>query len=178
MDADTIELGLAAHGVPLFAEAPPPDFRPPALPELMEGCLRSDRARYRGAVIALLLVAPEDAARDALARLAGSLEPEPRRWLRWYALAAEALTHALRTDMRIVLGRVPRVPADVFERGGLPAADLDLGDAALAALADEIAAAHGAHVSWKGSLMDPARGLLEELWVRRAHATPGYSRAS
>lgn len=180
MDAEEIGRGLAAHGVPLFAERAPAGSFAPDPAALLRACIESGNPRHRASVIPLLM---NLGASDARAALRGAserpLEAQGARWLRWLALAAVYLSHVYRSELTFLLGRPPAVPDDVFDRGGLPAPEAGYGEWGLRALADEIAGVEGAEVDWEESLAWTTRSLIARLWVERSarRAKAGHARS-
>jgi hypothetical protein len=166
---EEIELGLAAHGVPLFVsrEAAQEAGSVARPAELIGACLGSGRSRYRMSLIPLLLQLDQATATDALRRAAADVDSKGLRWLRWITLAAEYLAEVYRSEFLFLLGRAPPAPSGVFARGDLPAPEVAHGEWGLRALAEEIGATEGPEVDWAGSLERPVRNLIDHLWFER-----------
>lgn len=167
MTDDEIEQGLAAHGVPLFAFRPPAGTPRPDPAALMQACLESGVSRYKVAIIPLLLTLPHPTALAALASVRARVSGKSARWLRWLVLAADYLTRVYRSELAFLLGRLPEVPVDPADRGGLPQPSALDGELGLRALAEEVAAVEGPEVDWEGTLEQPAQELIEHLWFER-----------
>lgn len=167
MDAAAIRFGLAAWGVTIFENRPPPETPAPDPAALIRACIESGDPHYKSSVVALLLVLDERQSRPALERLSRELTGYAGRWLRWLALGAHYLSHVYRTQLAFLLGRAPGVPANVFDRGPLPSPEDDFGLEGLRALAEEIASIEAPAVNWFGTLEGPARELIHRLWFER-----------
>lgn len=169
MDADAIERGLAAHGVPTFAERPPADAPKPPLDELIRACVESGEPRYKSAVIPLIIALGNEAG-EPLRRVEDRLAPEHARWLRWLTRAAGCLERAYRSDLAFLLGRSVVGPAS----------DVDRDEAEIRALVAEIEGIEGDVVNWRRSVEDPVRGWLNQLWHERrvARAKAGHAGAA
>jgi hypothetical protein len=166
---DDIARGLAAWGVPLFAERPPagePASRPP-LAALIRSCLESGNPRYRSAIVPLLLLADEARGLAALDEVAAGRSGEMARWARWLGLATAYLAEAWKSELKALLGRPPSALRGAFARGELPAPEVELGRWGLRALAEEIGDAEGREVDWERSLGWAVRALIDRLRFER-----------